>query len=146
MSEEKTFVREVTFQSPTFDGKGHVLKSVTKQVTFKELDSRDKEQHTLHFKIISLYTANKRAGDEDADPDEKPQDRAKRRVLMDTDIVCELTKAAVKKLVVVDETEFTKIDRQEFLADSLALIPFGMWFLTEKAFPFFQNATSVLKD
>ncbi len=144
MSDLNTFVREITFLSPQFDGTNHTEVPTTKEVIFKDLDSRDQEQHKLHFKIMSLFSG-KRAGDEDADEDEKPEDRAKRRILMDTDLVYELTVAAVKKLAIVGDQGITKIDRQEILADSKALIPFGMWFLTEKAIPFFQNATGSLK-
>jgi len=136
MSDQQTFSREVTYLTAGFDGTNHVVTPVTKIVTFKELDSRDQDQHKLHFKIMSLYTSQ--PDQEDGEPVIKD---GKRHVDVDTDKIYELTVAAIRKLVITDDTEFTKIDKQEFLADSKALLPFGMWFLTEKAFPFFHDTT-----
>lgn len=133
----------MSWHSPSFDGTNHIMAEITKQVTFKELDSRDEEQHKLHFKIMSLYTSSP---DEDDEPVKQPKegDRVvKKRVNVDTDVIYDLTVSAIKKLLVIDET-VTKADRQEILADSKALLPFGMWFLTAKAFPFFHGTTTSL--
>lgn len=139
MSEVKTFVREMSWHSPSFDGTNHIVAPVTKEVTFKELDSRDPDQHKLHFKIMSLYTSG---ADEDQDGGDANVN-VKRRINVDTDSIYDLTVAAVKKLLVVDQT-VTKLDKQDILSDSKALLPFGMWFLTEKAFPFFHATTTSL--
>lgn len=144
MSEVKTFVREMSWHSPSFDGTNHIMAEITKQVTFKELDSRDEEQHKLHFKIMSLYTSSPSEDDDEPAKLAKEGDKiVKKRVNVDTDVIYDLTVSAIKKLLIIDET-VTKMDKQEILADSKALLPFGMWFLTAKAFPFFHSTTTSL--
>ena len=65
-----TFQKEITFiKKEPFteeDGNTIVWKPVetTKVATFKELDQTDKEQHKLHFKIVSLGESVNTKGDE----------------------------------------------------------------------------------
>lgn len=123
-----TFQREITFVSkvsqPSGDGKtiDWVIAPQTKTATFKELNQLDKTQHKLHFKIISV--AESFGQDEEG------------KMNISSDGIYDLTVKCINNLLVIDEN-FTAADKQDFLSDSGAILPFGMWMLTEKLMPFF---------
>lgn len=116
------FTKEVTFLSNELNDKQEFeLKSVTKTATFNELDRRVKDQHKLHFMLVSIMKAS-------------GEDEMK----IDSDQLYDFTTKAVKVLLVTNEV-FTEQDKTEFLQDSGALVSFGMWLLLAKVSPFFQN-------
>jgi hypothetical protein len=123
-----TFQREITFVSkvsqPSGDGKtiDWVITPQTKTANFKELNQLDKTQHKLHFKIISV--AESFGQDEEG------------KMNISSDGIYDLTVKCINNLLVIDEN-FTAADKQDFLSDSGAILPFGMWMLTEKLMPFF---------
>ena len=125
----KTFEKEISFLSKTFnsaDNGGNNEwedKLVKKIATFKELSRTAKDQHKLHFKIISLFSDNSKKGENS--------------ISLDTDVVYDLTTIFVEKCLVLNEV-FTVQDKEEFLQDSGALFQFGMAILGEKITPFFS--------
>ena len=49
-----------------------------------------------------------------------------------------ITVKAIEDLLTENES-FTKADKEGFLNDSMALLPFGIWLIKEKFTPFFSN-------
>lgn len=131
----KQFEKEISWvtweydpQSTAVDEKDRVKEVThTKTVTFYDLNRTDKRQHKLHFRLISLFE-----GTEGSIGDPESID-------INTDGFYDITVKAFKTLVIVDGEKFTKTDLEEFLNDSGAILPFGMWMLKEKFSPFFKN-------
>jgi hypothetical protein len=122
----QTFQHEIAFIQKTFDqtqllnGNGGFVENIVKKTaTFNELSRTNKDQHKLHFKIISGYA------------------RIKDSVL-DSDFTYDIATLFVKDNLVTNETDFTAADKEEFLNDSGALFNFSMWLLTNKITPFFS--------
>lgn len=132
-----TFQQPITFLAKVFNEDPAVnkweTKEITKIATFRDLDERDKDQHKLHFKILSVVDLGG-IGDNDGDA----------KVRIDSDALYDLTVKAINQLLVPDET-FTIQDKKEFLSDSGAIFNFGMWLLTNKFLPFFSRFTRKLK-
>lgn len=143
----ETFQKEVKFISQILEGGHLVKKEVTKVATFKELDRTDEKQHTLHFKILSLYQ-NRVSTDDDEDEVDYSDPTKKIPVKLDSDALYDLTVKCIKTLSIVDETRvddtsFIISDKKEFLKDSIAILNFGLWFLSEHITPFFiQSKTT----
>lgn len=131
---ENTFQKEIKFISKTFDGTNHVRSRVSKTATFQELDATVKTQHLLHFKITSLFKPT----NEDTSALMNEEEIKKRAVKIDDEVLYEVTVKTINTLLVLDQ-EFTVSDKNEFLADSGALLAFGNWFLVDKVAPFFQE-------
>lgn len=116
------FTKDIAFLSNVLNDKQEFeLQSITKVATFSELDRRVKDQHKLHFMLVSIMKAS-------------GEDEMK----IDSDQLYDFTTKAVKVLLITNES-FTEQDKVEFLQDSGALISFGMWLLNAKVSPFFQN-------
>ena len=130
---EKTFQKEIEFLTKTYvqDSDSWEPLPITKTATFKELSAIDKTQHKLHFKILSLT-------------DILGKEEATDKVSIDTDVLYDLTVKTIKTLLVIDD-KFTATDKEEFLSDSMALLSFGMWMLTEHTLPFFSKFNGKLK-
>lgn len=118
-----TFKHEIKYISNVLEGLEVKKKRIKKIVTFKELDETDIDQHDLHFKIMSLYQTKTGLNEKD------------KTVKIDTKVLREITVESVKLLAVTDE-HFTNVDLSEFLASSLGLINFGVWFLEAHVIPF----------
>lgn len=125
------FKKEVSFLSKVLnDQQVFVEEIITKTATFKELSRTDKDQHKLHFMLVSIYKSN---GDEE--------------IKLDSDQVYDITVKFIKSCLICDKTEnsiataaqFTEQDKIEFLNDGGALINFGLWLLNEKIAPFFTQ-------
>ncbi len=124
---ETTFVKEVTYISREVNENNELVDvEVTKEVTFKELSRTDQSQHKLHFKLISLFEGLEKEGDE-AD-----------KVGISTDTLYDITVKAIN-ILVVPNSNFTDVNKKEFLHDSIALLNFGMWLFKEKFAPFFSK-------
>ena len=124
-----TFKHKIKYSSKQMTASGWGKGKVEKEVTFDELDETIKAQHRLHFKIVSLYTA-------------KPSDDTSEvQVKIDTDTMYDITVEAIKILAHTDEN-FTEVDLKEFLADSLAILKFGRWFMGEHLVPFIVEYNS----
>lgn len=128
---ENCFDRVITFFSKTFDGSSHVKATVQKTATFQELDTTVKPQHRLHFLMSSIFKPGNTPA-EGLKPGEKVNAK------LDPDVLYDLTVKAIQVLL-VDTPGFGAQDKEEFLADSGALMDFGLWFLNEKVFPFFPQ-------
>src|ERR1700693_5556449 len=113
---EKTFQKEISFLCTELnnDTTEFEEKSVSKNATFKELSRTDKEQHKLHFKIISLFV----------DSEKKNNGSIK----LNSDEIYDLTCEMIEKLLLIDNN-FTVQDKAELLKDSGALFTFGYWLL-----------------
>lgn len=125
----KTFEREISWVIWEFDADKNdtVEKTRTKTATFNELNRTDKSQHKLHFKLISLFQGLEGSAESAED------------INVSTDALYDITCKAIKTLIVTDGEKFTKTDLEEFLNDSMAILPFGLWMLKEKFSPFFKN-------
>lgn len=99
---------------------------VNKVAHFKELKRTDRDQHKLHFKIISLFEMLNVQADEETG-----------KVNISSDALYDLTVKCIKTLLVIDD-QFTEADRNDFLSDSGAILQFSMWMLKEKLMPFFS--------
>lgn len=121
-----TFQHKIHYMSNVLDDeKGRVEKKrVDKIVHFKELDETDTNQHDLHFKLFSLYRTKSNGIDSS--------------VVIDTTVLREITVEAIKLLVVLDEN-FTHVDLKEFLASSLGLLKFALWFAENHLLPFIRQ-------
>lgn len=124
------FQKEITFLSkqPITGEDGNSLTweliETTKIATFKELNQTDKEQHKLHFKIVSLgesFNVTEDGGTK-----------------VNTDTLYDITVKSINSLLVIDQT-FTATDKNEFLSDSAAILRFGLFMLEQKFTPFFQR-------
>ena len=122
------FEKEITWKTLEFDAKEekHTEVEKTKTATFKELNQLDKAQHKLHFKIMSIFEGLEKSKDE-ADS-----------LGISSDGLYDITVKAINILLVPDEN-FTEMDKQEWLNDSLSLLSFGMWLFKEKFSPFFSK-------
>lgn len=120
----ETFQKEISFLSivPDVDLQTNVKKIIKKTATFDELSRTAKDQHKLHFKIISVISQSIK-GDEE--------------FTIESDGMYDLVVLAINKLLQVNEN-FTESDKKEFLLDSGAIWKFGMWLLGEKLTPFFS--------
>jgi len=127
----ETFKKEITFIDRTFHedqinngAGGWVEEEITKTATFKELCRTDKDQHKLHFKIMSLFSQ--------AEPGEDDT-----KEIISSDGLYDLTAKTIKILLVPD-ADFTEQDKTLFLNDSAAIMNFGLWMMKEKYQFFFQ--------
>lgn len=118
------FDKEITFLSKEFIGTEWVEKPVIKVAKFKEFSRTDKDQHKLHFMMISLFESGE-------------NDTAR----IDSDKMYDITVKAVKTLLIIGE-DFNDTNKNEFLNDSGALFSFGMWLFEAKIIPFFSNLMS----
>lgn len=100
----------------------HKHEIIKKTAIFEELSRTAKEQHKLHFKIVSVFSSSLKE-------DEK--------FTLDSDGMYDLVVLAINKLLQVNEN-FTETDKKEFLLDSGAIWKFGMWLMGEKLTPFFS--------
>lgn len=130
----ENFEKEITFLSKqAIPGEGNDLIwrliPVTKTAVFKELDQTNRDQHKLHFMIISLAELFK---EKDADEDDN-------KMTISSDKLYDLTTKSIKTLLIVDETSFSASDKVEFLNDSAAILNFALWMLKEKFMPFFSQ-------
>lgn len=123
----ENFTHDITFISKKAkESEGSVVwidEEVTKTATFKELSRTDRDQHKLHFKIISIGE-NFSAGDGDTQAN------------FNSDGIYDITVKAINTLLVINP-DFTAEDKKEFLSDSGAILSFGLWLLKEKLLPFF---------
>ena len=119
----ENFTREIDFLSRQFESESNSFKevSVTKTATFKELNRTERDQHKLHFMLISLFESNDQ-----------------NKMIVDSDKLYDITAKTIKTLLIVDE-QFTEQDKTEFLNDSGALFTFGIWLLKEHISPFFSR-------
>jgi hypothetical protein len=119
----KTFKRKITFLSQTIKegDEGWNEVPVTKEVTFKELNRTDRDQHKLHFSLISIF---KSRGDS---------------FNIDSEALYDLVVRFIDTMVVLDDKQFTIQDKEELLNDSGALLDFGLWLMPNKITPFFSN-------
>jgi hypothetical protein len=119
----ETFEKEITFLSKQLvDGTEWALVETSKMATFKELSRVDKNQHKLHFMLISLFSSTQNEDEEN-------------KTVIDSDSLYDLTVKAIKMLLVVNNS-FNDTDKAEFLNDSGAILNFGLWALKEKFTPF----------
>jgi hypothetical protein len=123
-----TFEKEISWGTLEFDAKEekHIEVEKTKIATFKELNKLDRTQHKLHFKIMSLFEGLEKSKDE-ADS-----------VGISSDGLYDITIKAINILLTPDEN-FTEMDKNEWLNDSLSLLNFGLWLFKEKFAPFFSR-------
>jgi hypothetical protein len=135
MAENNTFKREVTFLSNVVNEDTNILEkqTVTKEVTFNELDETNSNQHLLHFLIASILEYKKgEGGGED-------------KIFIEHDKMYKLAVESIKNLMVLGDG-ITETDKTQILANSFALINFGDWFATNKAVPFFiKSRISLVK-
>lgn len=122
-----TFERTIKYKSQVLRGAQHVIESVEKKVTFNELNDMDAAQHRLHFKIMSLYRLRILSDSDETKVAE-----------IDTDTLYDLTVLSIKSLVILTD-DFKEVDLKEFLACSLSILKFGMWFLEEHILPFIKE-------
>lgn len=129
---ENCFDKEINFISRGFDGEAQVHTKGRKKATatFQELDATVKAQHRLHFLIISIFKS------QPVSPTAIPGEKIPAK--LDPDILYDLTVKAVQVLW-VETPAFTAQDKEEFLCDSGALLPFGLWLMGEKVTPFFSE-------
>lgn len=117
---EATFTKEIEVIAPVFNDQTdqHEYLPVTKTATFKEFSRTDKDQHKLHFMLMTLYEAS----------DSK--------IKADSDQLYDIAVRAINILLLPDPN-FTIQDKEAFLNDSVALLSFATWLLKEKITPFF---------
>lgn len=116
----ETYKKEISFLSQVLVGEQFESQEVKKVATFKELSRTDKDQHKLHFMLVSIFKSN--GNDE---------------MKLDSDQLYDITVKAISSTLITDEN-FTEQDKMEFLGDGGALIQFGMWLLADKISPFFS--------
>jgi len=121
----ETFEKEITFLSKQLVNLEWSLVEVSKVATFKELSRVDRNQHKLHFMLISLFTSKAEEGEEN-------------KMSIDSDSLYDLTTKAIRTLLVLNDS-FTETDKAEFLNDSGAILSFGIWALPEKFTPFLSS-------
>lgn len=125
----KTFTRDITFISKVAtqpDGKTEiewVEEEVTKTGTFKQLVRTDRDQHKLHFKLMSMIDVFR-------------SEEGERTMNISTDGLYDISVKAINTLLVIDK-DFNAEDKKEFLSDSGAILNFGLWLLKDKIEPFF---------
>lgn len=126
----ETFEKELSFLSQQFNTELDAFETVeiTKKATFTELNRRDPRQSSLQWSIMSLFSGKKKEEAEDEDGSVE--------MALDPIALSEITKTAVKRLLIVDEN-FSEEDKKSFLIDNIAMISFGTWLLQEKLLPFF---------
>ena len=123
----RTFEKEITWNTCEADEKGEVVEVEKKKVAiFKELNKLDKLQHKLHFKIMSLFEGLEKSNDESDS------------LGISSDGLYDITVKAINILLITNEN-FTDMDKQEWLHDSLSLLQFGLWLFKEKFSPFFSK-------
>jgi hypothetical protein len=123
-----TFEREITWVGYDVDAENNTTIENTrvKTATFKELSRTDKDQHKLHFKLISIFEGLEKSKDEE------------NSIGISTDGLYDITVKAIN-ILLTPTANFTEIDKKEFLNDSIALLNFGLWLFKEKFSPFFAN-------
>lgn len=119
-----TFKKEVSFISSILDGAAITEREVKKAATFNELNRRDKSQRQLQFALVAIFPKSNKDGRE-----------SRSAIDIDSNTLVSITEDAVKTLLVTD-IEFTDTDKAEFLADNMALLSFGLWFLENHIIPF----------
>lgn len=126
----KTFEKEINWVTWEFDAdKNETVETPhTKTATFNELNRTDKRQHELHFMLVDLFEGTAKANGE-ADIDS---------IGLNPKGLLKITVKAIEDLLTENES-FTKADKEGFLNDSMALLPFGIWLIKEKFTPFFSN-------
>lgn len=136
MSREIQFFEQpITFMSQELDGSELVDKVVTKTAQFKELSRTQRDQHKLHFKIISVFSGA-------SSNDSYIGDGKTASFTIDTDVIYDLTTKFIRLNHIPNEN-FTIQDREELLQDSGGLATFGLWLLAEKISPFFSELMGV---
>jgi hypothetical protein len=115
-----TFSTEVSFLSQILVGEKFEEQVVKKTATFKEWSRTDKDQHKLHFMLVSIFKTNGN------------------KMVVDSDQLYDITVKAVEVMLVPDAS-FNEQDRTEFLNDGGGLIQFGMWYMANKIAPFFSE-------
>ena len=104
----KTFTKEIKWASYEFDATQNesVITEKSKTATFKELNRTDKEQHKLHFKLISLFEGLEKSKDEEGS------------VGISSDGLYDITVKAINTLLQINQ-DFTEADKKEFLNGKL---------------------------
>jgi hypothetical protein len=122
-----TFEKEISYVSCVYnpETEKEAEMSVVKTVTFKELSRLDKDQHKLHFKLISLFEGLEKDSDDSS-------------IGISSDALYDITVKAIN-ILVINNDSFTAVDKKDFLSDSIALLEFGMWLFKEKFSPFFSK-------
>jgi hypothetical protein len=125
---ENTFTKDITYISNQFDNEKQeiILKPVTKTFTFYELSRTEKKQSKLFFLMFPLYRNTV-----DMNGNE--------RTIADPEVLENLTRIAIDVLMICP-TVLEEQDKKEVLNDSMALVYFGQWFLSNKFTPFFLNS------
>ena len=113
------FTKEVNFLSQVLVGEAFEEQLVTKTASFKEWSRTDRDQHKLHFMLVSIFKTNGA------------------KMVVDSDQLYDITVKVVETMMVITP-QFTDQDRTEFLNDGGGLIQFGMWYMAEKISPFFS--------
>jgi hypothetical protein len=125
MNPTETFKREISFFNPAqfLDGK-HTGGGVdTKTFTFKELSRIDRDQHELHFTMMTAFETRGR------------------KSKIDPGQMLELTDLFINTCFVLVDG-ITETDKTLLLNDSIAKLKFGTFLLNEKMPPFFQQLVS----
>jgi hypothetical protein len=120
-----TFKREISLTQRKLNEKGiptGELEKVSKSATFKELSQFDEEQGELIFSLSALIQSS--------------SENDFQKTVIDPKMMYRITKEIVKYLLVPGEG-FTEDDKKLFLLDSVALLKFGNWFISEKFIGFF---------
>jgi hypothetical protein len=115
-----TFTKEVSFLSRVLVGEAFEEQTVTKTATINEWSRTDKNQHKLHFMLVSIFKTN---GD---------------KMVVDSDQLYDITVKVVQTMFNID-ANFNEQDCAEFLNDGGGLIQFGMWYMANKIAPFFSE-------
>lgn len=129
---EISYLSKIAKQSDAPEAKGGMVwvdEIIKKTATFKELSRTDKDQHKLHFKIISLFQSNG-VKDEESTAN------------INSDALYDITVKSIKTLIIIDP-EFTEEDKQGFLCDSSAILSFAFYMLKEHFTPFFSKLNIV---
>lgn len=134
---DNTFQKEITyteFLPEVKDGQSEMVeKEITKTVTFQELSRKQKRHEKLVWSLSMLF---------DGQQLEETDLNSVQSILPSTDKMCDVTKRAIKTLVICDDN-FTERDKDEFLSDSIACINFGFWLLFVKYKHFFLKMRPV---
>lgn len=120
-----TFQKEITFLSKTIQEGDDTWNElpVTKTVTFKELNRTDRDQHKLHFFLISIFNTTGKGFN------------------IDSDALYDLVVKFIETMTELNE-QFSIQDKAELLNDSGALLSFGLWLMPQKVTPFFSTLMS----
>lgn len=132
--ESKTFAHRLSYNEmqPVFkegsDDPEYKFVTVSRDIVFKELDQYDREQHNLHFAIMSHFVGG----------DSKP--KGKKKLIIDPEFAQEMTVTFIEEMSILNDT-FRAQDREILLNDSAALIKFSLWLIPNKVLPFFLKLT-----